>query len=248
MAKKQKKNCEELTSLDALDASAFVADAKSAETTEQSAPQPAVVKVDAPKPEAPKSEPPKPEAPTLAQFAELQKEVAVLGRQVQILNSQALKEPVRRQALNQRIDNVAHHLEKLAALETQLHGVEAELERLTAPGIAKRTGMAIAKGWAWCTSPVRKAASSMKGSYQQWLDDMKQRHAVAKAEREAREAERAAMEEAVRQEQEEKIKQLQEEAEQLRKQIAQQQQPEQPEQPEQAQPPEPPPAPVPAGA
>lgn len=248
MAKKQKKNNEELTSLDALDASAFAA--AKPETTEQPAPQPEVVKVEAPKAEAPKTDPPTPEAPTLAQFNELQKEVAVLGRQVQILNSQALKEPVRRQELNQRIDNVAQHLEKLASLETQLQGVEAELARLTAPGIAKRTGMAIAKGWAWCTSPVRKAAASMQASYQQWRADLKQRRDVAKAEREAREAEREAMEDALRQEQAERIKTLQEEAEKLRKQIAQQQQQQQqqPEQPEQPQTPEPPPAPVPAGA
>lgn len=130
-----------------------------------------------------------------------------MGRKVQLLSAEALKAPqLRRLALE--------------PLETRLAEVEARLAKLTAPGLVKRCGLGIAKGWHWCVDPITGAAAALRDHVKTKLEAAKQARELEKARAAAQDAVLAA--ERLRQQQaaEEEIARLRAEAEQLRAAIA----------------------------
>ena len=240
MAKKQKKDSEELTSLQQLDASAFesnnVAPAPEEPTPAPAPAEPATAEtVPVPAPAEPVPAPaetatapaqvPAETAPTPAEpapapapgepapqvskedFDALKAEVGQMGRKVQLLAAEALKAPqLRRMALE--------------PLETRLAEVEARLAKLTAPGLVKRCGLGISKGWHWCVDPITGAAAALRDHVRTKLEAAKQARELEKARAAAQdavlEAERLRQQKAA----EEEIARLKAEAEQLRACIA----------------------------
>lgn len=246
MAKRQKKDSEELTSLQQLDASAFEsnnvapapaeptpAPAQVAPATAETVPAPAPAEpvpapaetatapaqvpaetTPAPAEPAPAPAPVEP-APQVSKedFDALKAEVGQMGRKVQLLAAEALKAPqLRRTALE--------------PLEQRLAEIEERLAKLTAPGLFKRCGLGIAKGWHRCVDPITGTAAAIRDHIKTKLEAAKQARELEKARAAAQDAVLAA--ERLRQQQaaEEEIKRLRAEADQLRAAIAKGQVPE----------------------
>ena len=246
MARKKKNESEELTSLEQLDASAFEPNKvtpASAEPTSAPVPVESAVAETAPAPAPAESVPalaetvtapaqvpaettpasaepapapaPVEPAPQVSKedFDALKAEVGQMGRKVQLLAAEALKAPqLRRMALE--------------PLEQRLAEIEERLAKLTAPGLIKRCGLGISKGWHRCVDPVMGKAAALR-------DQIKAKFAAAKQARELEKARAAAQDavlEADRLQQqlaaEEEIARLRAEADQLRAAIAKGQVPE----------------------
>lgn len=250
MAKRQKKDSEELTSLEQLDAKAFESNQVTAATAE---PTPAPAPVEpvtaetvpapvetvpaqapaetAPAEPAPASVPaetvPVEPAPALAPV-----EPAPAPEQVSKADFDALKAEVGQMGRKVQLLSAealkAPQLRRLALepLETRLAEVEARLAKLTAPGLVKRCGLGIAHGWHRCVDPITGSAAAL-------CDRVKAKLAAAKQARELEKARAAAQDavlEADRLQQqlaaEEEIARLRREADQLRAAIAKGQVPE----------------------